>query len=456
MELVQLVAQALAQTSFRTEDRAITSAEELRQTLSESYWGAPDRALALSARPEVSDETVDCLTAGLHQRLDAHVDASSGRVGHSLRVAGDEGGVIRATPEHAVEIQSRSHVQGLARALIRAAAVIGPEAATGLLDGWARGEPLRFKICLVLDGLYVDQPLELPAGLRVYSLPTSSEGMPLSMPATPRPHWQRVSNMLGHTVLEIEAHTCPVFFQPPREEGQYPPLETLTILQDVKVDTFLTALSLVCNRRVGVAWAWNDYGDAAAFATKPPTGLAGPGPMTLRLLGKGSTHSPTANTTEITDFNPPSPNLDANLLSRTWAFVKELQRRIDTDPRFRIAVRRWEQSATPGASPEDRVVDLRIALESLYPNSGAGEIGFRLAITGARHLETSLEKRREIRTTLTDFYGLASRIIHGTELNQVRNPDTELVKRARRVCRDGILRIVEEKHQPNWSDLLLE
>ena len=55
-----------------------------------------------------------------------------------------------------------------------------------------------------------------------------------------------------------------------------------------------------------------------------------------------------------------------------------------------------------------------------------------------------------------DFYGLASRIIHGTELNQVRNSDTESVKRASRVCRDGILRIVEEKHQPNWSDLVLE
>ena len=456
MELVQLVDQALAQTSFRTEARAIISVEELCRTLSESYWGAPDRELALSARPEVSDDVVDCLAAGLHQQLDAYVDASSGRIGHSFRVAGDEGELIRATPDHAVEIQSRSHSRGLARALIRAAAVVGTEAAAGLLDGWARGEPLRFKICLVLAGLYVDQPLELAAGLRVYSLPTSSEGLPLSMPATPRPHWQRVSNMLGHTVLEIDTHTCPVFFQPPREEGQYPPLETLTILQDVKVDTFLTALSLVCNRRVGVAWSWNDYGDAAAFATNPPTGLAGPGPMTLGLLGRGSTHDPTGNITEITDFNPPSPNLDANLLGRTWAFVEELQRRIDADPRFRIAVRRWEQFATPGASPEDRAVDLRIALESLYLNSDAGELGFRLAITGARHLGSSLDKRREIRKTLGDFYGLASRIIHGTELNQVRNSDTESVKRASRVCCDGILRIVEEKYQPNWSDLLLE
>ena len=136
--------------------------------------------------------------------------------------------------------------------------------------------------------------------------------------------------------------------------------------------------------------------------------------------------------------------------------MEELQRRIDTDPRFRIAVKRWEQSATNSASPEDRVVDLRIALESLYLNSHAGELGFRLAVTGARHLGINLSERREIRRTMSDFYTLASRIIHGTELNEIRNPDAELVKNTGRLCRDGILKIVEEKHQPNWSDLLLE
>ena len=35
---MELVAQALAQTSFRTEDRSTISAEELRRTLLESYW----------------------------------------------------------------------------------------------------------------------------------------------------------------------------------------------------------------------------------------------------------------------------------------------------------------------------------------------------------------------------------------------------------------------------------
>ena len=136
---------------------------------------------------------------------------------------------------------------------------------------------LRFKIRLVLAGLYVAQPLELAEGLRVYPLPISSEGLPLSMPDA---DWNRVSYLLGHPVLDIDAHTSPVFFQPPGDEGSYPPLETTTVLRGATVATFLTALSLVSNRRVAVAWSWNDYGDAATFATGSPSGLAGPGPMT--------------------------------------------------------------------------------------------------------------------------------------------------------------------------------
>ena len=451
MELVQLLDQALAQTTFRTEDRAVLSVEDLRQALSVSYWGAPDRQRAMAARPEVPEDVADCLTVGLHQLLDEYLDTSSGRVGHSFRIAGDFGGTITVTSDRAVEIQSTSESRRLARALLRAAAVIGPESAARLLDLCAHGEPLQFKICLVLAGIYVAELLELPEGLRVYPLPISSEGMPLSMPDA---DWNRVSYLLGHTVLEIDAHTSPVFFQPPEDESPYPPLETLTVLPSATVPTFLTALSLVCNRRVTVASSWNDYGDAAAFANGSPTGLAGPGPETLPMLGRGSTFHVDSNITELTEFRPRSPNLDSDGLCRAWALVDELQRRLDSDPRFRIAVTRWEQSAG-NALPEDRTIDLRIALESLYLDSNNAELGFRLATTCARHLGTNLEERRDISTALTRFYGLASRVIHGTEIDQTRNTDVELLRRARRLCCDGILKILEAKHQPKWSDLLL-
>ena len=452
MELVNLVEYALARTTFRTGNRRGVSVEELRHTLSDSYWGAPARKLALSAQSEVPDEVVDRLASDLSQRLDEYIDASSGRIGHSFRVDGDLGGVVNVSPDYAVEVKSKSDLGGLAFALVRAAALVGCDSAARLIDGWAHGEPLRFKVFLVLAGLYAARRLELDAGLRVYPLPISSEGLPLSMPDA---DWNRVSTILGHTVLEIDVCTSPVFFQPPADNGQYPDLETHTILPGVTVERFLTALSLVSNRGVGIASGWNDYGDAAAFATGSPSGLSGPGPMELRMLSRGSTYDIETSVTELREFRPPLANLDANSLRRAWELVEELDRRMDANSRFRIAVRRWEQSVSRSASREDRFIDLRIALESLYLDSNAGELSFRLSTTCARHLGTSLDERRDIYDTLRSFYGRSSNVIHGTEVGTAKGRDLELLKRAGELCRDGILKIVETKDQPEWSDLLL-
>ena len=451
MELVNLLSEALAETEFRADRGTVFSAEQLRCALTETYWGAPDRKKAMSARPEPQDAVIERLAEDLRQRLNPYVHAPTDSVGHSFRIASDAGGIVRARPDRVVEVQSKSDLSRFARGLIRAAAVIGPQSAVQALDQWAHVEPLRCKICLVLDGAHAAERLELDQGLRVYPLATSSEGFPLSMPDL---DWNAVGNILGHTVLEIDAHTFPVFFQPPEGDSEFPPLETLTVLGNTKVDTFLIALSLLCNRRVDVAWSWTDYGDVAAFTTVAQTGL-GPESGSTRMLGLISSGLET-NITELTRFNPPPPNIFANRLWRAWELVEELQQRMDTSTRFRIAVTRWAKSASRTNSAEDRVIDLRIALESLYLDSDFGELGFRLATTGARHLGTILEERRKIRRTLSDFYGLASRVIHGTEINSVKNTDTELIRRARHVCRDGILKIVEEKHQPIWADLLLE
>ena len=94
-----------------------------------------------------------------------------------------------------------------------------------------------------------------------------------------------------------------------------------------------------------------------------------------------------------------------------------LQERHSEDPRFRIAVTRWYQSAFTSTAWVDRVVDLRIALESLYLDSDRGELGFRLATTAARYLGATLAERRTIRKTVSDFYDLASRNLAG-------NPDS--------------------------------
>ena len=264
--------------------------------------------------------------------------------------------------------------------------------------------------------------------------------------------WDRASRILGHTVLELDASTGPGFFVPPQGDDGYPPLHTGTALGNVSLNTFFLALSLVCNRRVGLAWSWNDHSDAGAFTTGALSSLTGP-VMATEMLGKGSTHSVDTGVTKLSSFDPPAPNLSEEGLKRAWDLRSELQRRIDSDQRFQVSVSRWAQAASPGVLNPDRVIDLRIALEFLYLDSSEGELGFRLSVTGARHLGSNLVNRKPIRKTLADFYRLASRVIHGAAL--ARSGDISLVDKATTYCRDGILKIVEERNQPDWTDVLL-
>ena len=180
--------------------------------------------------------------------------------------------------------------------------------------------------------------------------------------------------------------------------------------------------------------------------------MAGQG-LRIEQLSKDVTHSLYTGVTKLSSFDPPTPNLCRKGLQRAWALSSELQRRLDSDERFQIAVTRWTEAATPGVLNPDRLIDLRIALESLYLDSIQGELGFRLSITGARHLGTRLDDRRAIRKTLADFYGLASRVIHGS--TPTKKADVSLVDKATKLCRNGILKIVEQRDQPSWTDFLL-
>ena len=83
---------------------------------------------------------------------------------------------------------------------------------------------------------------------------------------------------------------------------------------------------------------------------------------------------------------------------------------------LRIAIDRWKRSKRRNTPLEDRLIDLRIALETLYlkdfVNERSGEMRFRLSLFGAWHLGATLEDRRDIRKTLRDAYGRASGAVH--------------------------------------------
>ena len=140
----------------------------------------------------------------------------------------------------------------------------------------------------------------------------------------------------------------------------------------MSLETFCLALSLICKRRVGPAWSWNDYGDVAFFTAGERSGLVGPVmPTDTRITGVS--YEPATGITKLTSFKPPVPNLNEEG-RRAWELGGELQRRIDSEQRFQIAVGLGGlRHCNTRSVARTRVVDLRIALEALYLDSSQAE-----------------------------------------------------------------------------------
>ncbi|MDE2988917.1 MAG: hypothetical protein OXT70_12820 [Chloroflexota bacterium] len=453
-QLARMLDQALEETTFRIDGGAPCSVEEFRDALERAQRSAARTRTIRSARFSVADASP--LTAFLGNRLSQFVEPGTGWIRHSFKVDGDSSGGVTLTNQLVEAIDNRSGLDGFATGLTHAAAVLGSVRAAELIEAWAEVHPWEYKILVILSDVHVDECIELAQGLRMYTLPTSSDAVPASLPRGLMRD-DSMANLLGHTLLEIDAATSPALSVPSLRGDARSTFNTSTALAECLPEGFFRALSLVCGRRVGMAWSWVDYGEAGAFTRRMPSFLAGTGEGLSKLSSSWSM-AQSSGVIELGNHVRPAANLSEAGLHRAWALRNELQRRYDTDQRFQIAVSRWIEAASPGVLSPDRLIDLRVALEALYLDSGTGESRFRLALTGARHLRNGMEDRREVYKSLAEFYGLASRVVHGEPLptgEKKRASTLALADQVTNLCRDGILKIVEQRKQPKWIDVLL-
>ena len=138
---------------------------------------------------------------------------------------------------------------------------------------------------------------------------------------------------------------------------------------------------------------WWDYGDVDAFFLNP-----------------GHSHS-------WRDTSGSSPILvTVEHLERAL----ELHRLLDGFTSLDLGIARWRRSKR-ATTVEDRLVELRIALESvLLPddNGVVGEKRHRLAIRGAWLLGQTLEQRKSYFRSLRDAYDYASSVLHAGRLKE--------------------------------------
>ncbi len=327
-------------------------------------------------------------------------------------------------------------VKQYAKVLVLAASRLGPERAVDLFAGWVEGRPIKVWLCALLKGARTEGELRPVDGLCLDTLSRNGEEFPRSLYVQIDEHDIRYEQYAQRAILSLEHETGPALYSPDDETAGFPlfppsPEICNPELSSVSMDGMCRAISVEINGQVDWFRVWWDYGDVDAFFLNP-----------------GHSHS-------WKDTSGSSPILvTGEHLERALA----LHGLLDGFTLLDLGIARWRRSKR-ATTVEDRLVELRIALESVLLPDDRGAVGekrHRLAIRGAWLLGETLEQRKSHFRSLRDAYDFASSVLHAGKLNRKgEEARDKAITEAQDICRAAILRIAKDQAVPDWTDIVL-
>lgn len=371
-----------------------------------------DRLHLQSAKLRLEEDSLLPLADSLRRHLSSYIE--NDRLGNGLCFF--VGGI------------QEPNVLDYTRNLVRAAAFLGPGTVGQLLYGWKRGEPIRYRVCAVLSGLSVDEPMEMCRGIRLSKLPTSSNALTNELPPTFELSYGSMS-MSGATKVTLGCQGRPAFYKAgtdpaPQITWEYGPLEP-------SFSALCDALSLASNSCVRLMITWSDFGDLSAFSA-----------------GSGF------NSYSGSERIPVGPKFSREDLEKAKDLLAQRLDHQSSNKKLDLAISRWMRSKRAG-NISDQFIDLRLALEALYLPDCNDELAFRLASRGAWHLGANFEERLKCQEILRKAYRFASQVLHAGTKSYTEEHETVL-RDAQDLCRRGILKRLDEGSVvPNWDELIL-
>ena len=347
------------------------------------------------------------------------------------------------------------HLESFALNLVRTAVFVGAPATVQELTHWMAGASDEEAWMMTLDGVSVDKIIQIGPRTSLKSLPALPDlwaYVPESlMRDRPRHLFGSIPKVNAHS-LDGMAVWCragdPTVARPLLWNPDSPPpskAELLLTQSDAETETrspdpsshLLDALSLITNRLVQGVHGW---GCSARPATRVFTGLP--------------------EDTWWFEFDRPryssSPiRLNEELAARLKDILGKLAAMRDEQKDHPVgrALHRW-MSSLRSTQPVDQLLDMRIALEAIYAPASQSESTLRVAYHGAKHLGKDLSARQTYFTTLKSIYNEASHVAHGRTPKDGEKT-ASLAKSAQNVCRDAILRILDDGEVPDWTALML-
>ena len=300
----------------------------------------------------------------------------------------------------------------------------------------------------MLSGLSLESDLPIFDGIRLDKLPTSTSEPPPFFPksfSNVFPNFQP-ADFSRKAIIAIDHSISPAFlkpFPPSFEMNPFNKTIASTDAPDFNLGLFCQALSLTCNVSVRPIMSWIHVGEDAIFVPRGPIG----GGMSYNSQGFNDRSSVAVTETEITE----AKDLYRNML----------QLSAQTHDSLQIPIDRWIKSKGP-ASYVDKMIDLGIALESLYLGGIKGaEVRFRFSLRASWHLSETRNERIDMMKTFKQIYDQRSNAVHTGVLPEevtvdgARIPTYEFVTQAQDLCAMSLKKVINDGQLPDWDTLIL-
>ncbi|MDE0398299.1 MAG: HEPN domain-containing protein [Candidatus Poribacteria bacterium] len=322
-----------------------------------------------------------------------------------------------------------------------------------------------FQYVALVEELKVETEIQVYEGVRFVPLPSLNTEKITSevvqyLPSFPfRVFMDQADTFFGKTLLVIDLPGFSMFHKPP--ERLFEPGTQVVNLpfqieeQDVKyrnyqeisafIKSFLQALSLACNSSFEIYHTGWFLGDDKSLHAQHGTTLT-QSPFLKRDPFRGFTEVEKSEIDEAKRLYEILDSSDSNIGGR-----------------LQIPINRWIKSKAE-RNPVDKMIDLGIAFEALYlPKDNIDQLAFQFRLRAAWHLGKDKTDRSTLIDEFKAIYTLRSKAVHNgvvPEKIKVRKGEKpiatpEFIPRAQDLCRQSIVKILEDGKFPDWNDLIL-
>ena len=313
----------------------------------------------------------------------------------------------------------------------------------------------------MLEGIKLESEIQVFEGIRLIPLPRSTSELPYYL----RKHSHDVPKdfFSSKTLLVVDCSVSPIFHKPfeastieEYEEEEYEDQQNRIFRAEIdskdfpnlKTDDFplnllCQALSLACHSEVKISFL-------SRFL---------PGDKLYNLshgIGGGSwrTRPRIGNFPEVGQHEIEEAKHLYQILVKLNSEIQE---------KLQIPIDRWLKSKG-NKDTIDKIIDLGIALEALYLSEGTREqLTLQFRLRASWHLGKDKEDRKKLMDEFKAIYDLRSQAVHSgkipkkVKIRKGEEPTTtsEFIAKAQDLCRDSIMKILEDGEFPDWNNLIL-